>query len=108
MDTHHPLGPSEEGSVVLDIGGDVGAAIVHAPAALAGSEIEIRRGGASWDGTHVAVRARHILNGEMYAALFPALRHGSYEVRLRGDATGPVASLDVEGGRVVETRLAWP
>lgn len=108
MDTHHLLGPSEEGSVVLDIGGDVGAAIVHAPAALAGSEIEIRRGGAPWDGTHVAVRARHIPDGELYAALFPALGYGSYEVRLRGDAKGPVASLRVEGGRVTETRLAWP
>ena len=93
---------------MLDIGGDVGAAIVHAPAALAGSEIEIRRGGARWDGTHVAVRARHIPDGELYAALFPALGYGSYEGRLRGDAKGPVASLRVEGGRVTETRLAWP
>ena len=108
MDAHHLLGPSEEGSVVLDIGGDVGAAIVHAPAALAGSEIEIRRAGAPWDGTHVAVRARHVPDGEMYAALFAALGQGSYEVRLRGDAKGPVAFLDVEGGRVVETRLSWP
>ncbi len=93
---------------MLDIGGDVGAAIVRAPAALVGSEIEIRRGGAPWDGTHVAVRARHIPEGEVYAALFPALGHGSYEVRRRGDAEGPVASLDVEGGRVAEARLAWP
>jgi len=91
---------------VLDIGGDVGAAIVHAPAALAGCEIEIRRRGAPWDGTHVAVRARHVPHGEMYAALFPALGHGSYEVRLRGDTKGPVSSLAVEGGRVVEAHLA--
>ena len=108
MDTHHLLGPSEEGSVVLDIGGDVGAAIVRAPAALVGCEIEIRRDGAPWDGTHVAVRARHITDGEMHAALFPALGRGRYEIRLRGDAEGPVASLEVEGGRVAEARLAWP
>jgi hypothetical protein len=108
MDIHHLLGPSEEGSVVLDIGGDVGAAIVHAPPALAGSEIEIRRDGTQWDGTHVAVRARHIPDGELYAALFPALGHGTYEVRWRGDANGPVASLHVEGGRVSETCLASP
>ncbi len=107
MHTHHVLDPSEEGSVVLDIGGDVGAAIVHAPAALAGCEIEIRRDGAPWDGTHVAVRARHIPDGEVYAALFPALGRGRYEVRRRGDAEGPVASLDVEGGRVAEAHLAW-
>ena len=93
---------------MLDIGGDVGAAIVHAPAALVGSEIEIRPCGAPWDGTHVAVRARHIPGGEMYAALFPALGQGSYEVRRRGDADGPVASLVVEGGRVAAARLASP
>ncbi len=91
---------------MLDIGGDVGAAIVHAPAALVGSEIEIRPCGAHWDGTHVAVRARHIPDGEMYAALFPTLGQGSYEVRRRGDTEGPVASLAVEGGRVAATRLA--
>ena len=34
-------------------------------------------------------------------------RQGRYEVRLRGDTKGPVASLDVEGGRVAETRLGW-
>jgi hypothetical protein len=105
---HHQLGPSEEGSVVLDIGGDVGAAIVHAPASLAGSEIEIRRSGAPWDGTHVAVRARNTQGGEVYAALFPGLACGSYEVRVRDDARGPVARVAVEGGRVIQARLAWP
>lgn len=93
---------------MLDIGGEVGAAIVHAPATLAGSEIEIRRRGAPWDGTHVAVRARRVPAGEMHAALFPALGQGSYEVRRRGDTKGPVALLTVEGGRVAVTRLAWP
>ena len=39
-----PPGP---GAVVLDIGGDIGGAVVYAPEALAGSEIEIRRAGAS-------------------------------------------------------------
>ena|SRR5580700_5786939 len=105
---HHLLGPSEEGSVILDIGGDVGAAIVHAPASLAGSEIEIRRCGTPWDGTHVAVRARHTNGGEMYAALFPALARGSYEVRVRGDNQGPVSRVAVEGGRVMEASVALP
>ena len=105
---HHQLGPSEEGSVILDIGGDVGAAIVHAPASLAGSEIEIRRCGTAWDGTHVAVRARHTHGGEVHAALFPSLARGSYQVRVRGGAGGPVSTVAVEGGRVVEARLALP
>jgi len=105
MATHHLLDPSEQGSVVLDIGGDVGAAIVHAPEALVGSEIEIRRCGAPWDGTHVAVRARRVPGGDVHAALFPALVHGAYEVRPRGEAHAPVTPLTVEGGRVAVTSL---
>jgi hypothetical protein len=101
----HLTGTSEVGSVVLDIGGELGAAIVHTPAALVGLEIEIRREGARWDGTHVAVRARSIPGGEVYAALFPGLERGSYEVRVRGDDNGLVAAVDVEGARVSETRL---
>ena len=53
---HHLSGPSEKGSVLIDIGNDVGAVVVTTPSSLIGSEIEIRRCGTSWDGTHVAVR----------------------------------------------------
>jgi hypothetical protein len=102
----HLIGTSEEGSVVLDIGGDFGAAIVHTPATLAGLEIEIRREGAHWDGTHVAVRARRIPGGEVYAALFPTLERGGYEVRVRDDESGPVVAVAVEGARVSEAHLA--
>ncbi len=108
MDTHHLSGPSERGSVIVDIGGDVGAAVVRAPASLVGSEIEIRRCGAAWDGTHVAVRSRHLPSGDMHAAFFPSLVRGSYEVRLREDEHGPVATLAVEGGGVSETSLSSP
>jgi hypothetical protein len=102
---HHSVGTSEVGSVVLDIGGNLGAAIVHAPATLAGLEIEIRRRGTPWDGTHVAVRARRVPDGEVFAALFPGLAQGSYEVRVRDEAEGVVADVSVEGGRVSEARL---
>jgi hypothetical protein len=108
VDTHHLAGPSENGSVVVDIGGDIGAAIVSTPPSLVGSEIEIRRWGAPWDGTHVAVRDRHVSGDVLHAAFFPSLEYGTYEVRLRGDAAGPVATFSVEGGRVSATRLALP
>jgi hypothetical protein len=101
----HLTGTSEVGSVVLDIGGDLGAAIVRTPETLVGLEIEIRPEGAVWDGTHVAVRARSVPGGEVYAALFPGLQQGTYEVRVRGDDDGLVAAVDVEGARVSETRL---
>jgi hypothetical protein len=102
MATHHLDGPSEKGSVLVDIGGDVGAAIVRTPASLAGREVEIRRCGAVWDGTHVAVRARHVSEDVVHAGLFPALEQGRYEVRLKGDEGSPVVQLSVEGGRVSE------
>lgn len=105
MDTRHLVGPSEKGSVLLDIGGDVGAAIVRTPASLVGSELEIRRRGTVWDGTHVAVRARHVAGGEMYAALFSGVEQGDYEVRLRADVASPVLALTVQGGRVSEASL---
>jgi hypothetical protein len=91
--------------VLVDIGGDVGAAIVSTPESLVGSEIEIRRCGADWDGTHVAVRERHVSGGVVHAALFSGLGHGRYEVRIRGDADGPTAALSVDGGRVSAARL---
>jgi hypothetical protein len=78
---------------------------VHTPANLVGLEVEIRRTGTPWDGTHVAVRARSVPGGEVYAALFPGLQQGRYEVRVRGDEVGLVAAVDVEGARVRETRL---
>jgi len=102
----HLTGTSEVGAVVLDIGGDLGAAVVHTPATLAGLEIEIRRQGAEWDGTHVAVRARRTPGGEVYAALFPALEQGRYEARVRGDDNGKVVAVAVEGARVSEARFA--
>jgi hypothetical protein len=102
----HNMGTSEMGSVVLDIGGERGAAIVHAPANLDGFEIEIRRRGAVWDGMHVAVRPRRVPDGVVYAALFPELSEGDYEVRVRGgNPDGPGASLAVEGGRVSQAHI---
>jgi len=98
-------GPSGPGTVVLDIGGDIGAAIVFTPPSGEGSEIEIRRAGEEWDGTHVAVRARHLPAGTRHAAVFEGLERGRYEVRLRDDATGPRRSFDVEGGRVAQENL---
>jgi hypothetical protein len=93
--------PSRSGSVVLDIGGEVGAAAVYVPASLAGLEIEIRRDDESWAGRHVAVRERVLPDRAVWAALFPSLVEGSYEIRVRGgDPGGPTDSFDVWGGQV--------
>ena len=38
-------GPSGPGTVVMDVGGDIGALILYTPAAMDGREIEISRDG---------------------------------------------------------------
>jgi hypothetical protein len=98
-----PRGP---GTVVLDLGRDIGAAVVHAPRGLAGREIEIRRVGEPWDGRHASVRPRHTGPGEIHAAVFESLERGWWEVRLRGAAGSPPACrFEVDGGQVTHTQL---
>jgi hypothetical protein len=99
-------GPSE-GPVVLDIGGDFGAAVVRTGPELDGSEIEIRRLPAEWEGVHVAVRSRPTPGRPVYAAVFGHLREGTYELRRRPARLGAtVHRIEVVGGRVEET--TWP
>jgi hypothetical protein len=127
-----------QGSVVLDIGGDVGALVVTAPADLVGAEIEIcpagrgqdapDEGGDWWQGEwrsarhehahpsrhahtyapawpHVAVVRRPTSAGFGHAAVFPALRNGAYELRLRPHGTTAMV-VTVTGGSV--TAATWP
>jgi hypothetical protein len=98
---------SGPGTVVLEIGEDVGAAIVRTPASLDGAEIEIRPAGEPWAGRHVAVRPRHLASGVIHAALFEGLREGPYDVRLRASTSDePLCSFLVEGGRVAHQELS--
>jgi hypothetical protein len=97
-------GPSGTASVLTDIGGDVGAAVLYVPESLAGLEIEIRPTGSTWDGTHTAVRERHVgADTVIWAAFFGSLRAGGYDVRIRGDDRREL-ELEVDGGRVTEAR----
>jgi len=123
-----------QGPVVLDIGADVGALVVSAPRRLDGAELEIcpagqRRaqpdeGRGWWSGNwrsaghghlhghstepawpHVSVLRRATPAGDRYAAVFPGLRAGTYELWLRpAEPTALVCS--VRGGEVMEA--AWP
>jgi hypothetical protein len=98
--------PSEAGSVVLDIGQGVGAAVVRASAALAGRELEIRRPGEPWSGRHVTVRERRLPGTTMWAAVFDGLAEGPWEVRVKGDPGSPRVGMTVVGGAV--THADWP
>ena len=116
-----------QGSVLLDIGDDVGALVVTMPAALDGAEVEIRprtdprhdhphdqpAGHDHEHGSpsghhhhpHVAVVLRPVVGAKVPSLVFPELREGAYELYLR--PAGPVELVvGIRGGSVTEAR--WP
>lgn len=97
------LGPSQDGSVVLDIGGTIGALIITTLPALAGREIEISPSGESSTRTHVAVRERRGPSGTRYAAIYPSLPAGDYTIW--SDHDTPVTTTTITGGAI--TQLHW-
>jgi hypothetical protein len=66
-------------TVVLDIGGDTGALIIYAEAELHGREIEVSPRG-STRRVHVEVLERRINGQPVFAAVFPGLRAGEYDI----------------------------
>ncbi|GAA3739941.1 phospholipase [Micromonospora maritima] len=101
---HHDLGPSVSGSVVLDLGGDSGALIIHTGRELHGREIEISRADRDGPRTHSAVRERHVLAGVFHSAVYPDLEAGPYTVWW--DDVTPAGAISVTGGAVSE--FVWP
>ena len=98
---HHPhVPPSGEGTVVLDIGGSVGALIVHTPSAWAGVEIELARRGQSEQFVHTEVRERRLPDETVYAAVFVEVPEGAYT--LLDAPAGATRDIVVECGRVTE------
>jgi hypothetical protein len=102
--------------VVLDIGGEVGALILYAPAELSGAEVEISLPGAG-PRTHSIVRERRVDQNAagrhqpgrhaapsgpgdtaVYAAVYPGLRAGIYTIWR--DAQTPAGTVKIEGGQV--------
>jgi hypothetical protein len=97
--------PSGIGTVLLDIGADTGALILHAPAELNGVEIEISPNGAAGaPRTHSRVRERRVGAAVRHAAVYPAVPSGTYTVWR--DAVTAVATVTITGGCVTSCR--WP
>ena len=98
-------------SVLLDIGGDVGALVVEMPAALEGEEIELR-GLPHHIGhghlPHVGVVPRAAPDGEIiHSAVFFEVAQGSYELYVR--PSGPVQlTVEVTGGAVTHAKWSGP
>ncbi|MEO6510110.1 MAG: hypothetical protein ABIO16_03900 [Nocardioides sp.] len=115
-----------QGSVMLDIGGDIGALVIIMPASMLGQEIEIDRvGNASSQEdesshehghghghghghshrAHVAVVDRPVPGGTQPSLVFPELTEGSYELFDKG-ADEVLLTADIVGGEV--TFMEWP
>jgi hypothetical protein len=97
------LPPSHDGSVVMDIGGDIGAIVVYTPDELVGIEIEIIRRGEMRAFVHTEVRERRLVGGSIYAGVFPGVPAGDYS--LVPIASLPPIEFSVSGGHVCE--LNW-
>lgn len=102
----HAAGATGAGRVVLELGGDTGALVLHAPARLHGTEIEISPETAGPRGrrTHSLVRERVTAAGTGYAAVYPEVPAGRYTIW--GDDNVPVGTAVISGGQVASFR--WP
>jgi len=90
-------------SVVLDIGQDVGALLIYTKAALRGREIEVSPLGIA-KRVHVEVLERRVNGQPVFAAVFPQLRAGSYEIWEK-NALDPIGTATIVGGEV--TTVDW-
>ncbi len=105
-----------QGSVLLDIGGEIGAVVVSMPEGMEGVEVEIRPA----DGQarerhahshgevhhpHVAVVNRPVAGGQVPSLVFPEVDEGGYGLHLK-ESDELVLSVRVVGGEV--TSAQWP
>ncbi len=113
-----------QGSVLLDIGGDVGALVVTMPATMVGVEVEIRPADAGQHSTpahgqdhdhdhdghghhhpHVAVVERPVEGGVVPSLVFPELVEGRYELYVKETAEVRL-TVTVLGGEAASA--SWP
>ena len=85
-------------SVVLDIGQDIGALIIYTETALRGREIEVSPRGSVATRVHVEVLERRINGRPVFAAVFPGLRAGEYDIW--ANAPNPSGTVTIVGGEV--------
>jgi hypothetical protein len=103
--TEAVAGPSGPGTVILELGADVGALVLFTPADMEGREIEISAEGyATGRRTHSRVRPRHMATGTRYAAVYPDLPAGTYTIW--ADERGGAGRAVIAGGQV--TNWSWP
>jgi len=106
----HPPAPAENHSgrphpefVVLDIGEDVGALIVHTDREMHGLEVEISPAGDDGRRSHKDVLERTINGRPAFTAVFDGLKAGIYTLWTDGDARA--RGVVIAGGEIAE--LDW-
>ena len=102
----HTAVPSGQGTVLLDIGADIGALVVHTPPRLHGHRIEVSPAGDPARRTRAAVRARYLRGGVGYSVVIGGLPQGRYVVWR--DPHTPLGEVDVHGGEVAEVTWSIP
>jgi hypothetical protein len=91
-------------TLVLDIGGDVGALVIVAGPELAEQEIEISPGSdAATPRSHNVVHARQGHEHVAYTAVFPSVPAGDYTVWHRDGR--PHGTVTIHGGRVTHHEM---
>ncbi len=107
MSEENQLGPTHDGTVMIDIGGDMGALVIITPSELVREEIEISALAPNAKRVHVAVRERLRTGGPpRYAAVFPSLDAGEYTLWRRKGGDEVAGTVSIIGGQVTETE--WP
>lgn len=101
--THHPADywtRRHSESVVLDIGGDVGALVLYTRPELHGQEIEVSPLGDDARRVHSAVLERYVNGRVLFAAVYPELAEGEYVVCCPGQPRFSIC-----GGAVAEVQI---
>ena len=100
----HEHAPDTADNLLLDIGADVGALVIQAAADRDQAEVEISPAGSGQPRTHNVVRLRQTPGRSVYAAVFPAVPAGDYDVWR--DAVTRAGTVTVRGGHVASFTLA--
>jgi hypothetical protein len=99
------VAPASNDNLILDIGADTGALIIHAAAYRDQAEVEISPAGSPRALAHNIVRRRETVGGATYAAVFPALAAGDYIIWRDAQTDARAGTVTIRGGTVASFRL---
>jgi hypothetical protein len=105
MPHEHHSGRKHPEFVVLEIGDDVGALIVHTEPDMHGVEIEISRIGEDRNRSHKEVLERSGGGRRDFTAVFDGLNEGTYTLWTRDVARE--REVRIKGGEIAELHWTW-